>query len=116
MTRTFCCQIQLDRLTFMTEDDVMQICAKIADAWDEDVEIQTGNDNGKYVNLLVESNDSQSTWERIKWPFIESKIPGGEFANAIILTATGDHGWDDYLLLHHYDSNEKPRTLPEIAG
>jgi len=100
----------------MTEDDVMTICGKIVDEWDEHVEIQTGNENGKYVNLLVSSNDPHPTWERMQWHFVESKMPGSEFSNAIILTVTGDQGWGDYLLLHHYDSYQNLETLPETAG
>ncbi|MBX3416229.1 MAG: hypothetical protein KF851_01395 [Pirellulaceae bacterium] len=116
MTRTFCCQIQIDRLSFMTKTDVLDIFGKIAGSWDERVEIQTGNDNGEYVNVLIESNDPCTTWERMKWPLVESKLPGSEFSPAMIVTVTGDNGWDDYLLLHHYDRDQDLDELPKTTG
>jgi len=44
------------------------------------------------------------------------KLPGAEFRRAMIVTATGTSGWDDYLLLHHYDGDEQIDILPESAG
>ncbi|MEQ1905741.1 MAG: hypothetical protein ABL888_16250 [Pirellulaceae bacterium] len=113
MTRTFCCRIHIDRLSFMTKKDVLETFGKMADSWDEPVEIQTGQENGEYVNVLIESKDPFTTWERMKWPLVESKLPGGEFSRAMIVTLTGDNGWDDYLLLHHYDREQDLDALPK---
>ena len=113
--RTFCFQIQLDRLDVMTRDDVAMILDRLGSQWPEKMS-SNWDDVEQYVNLMVESKDPSGTWQRAKWPMVDSKIPGGEIRNALIVTATGENGWDDYLLLHHYDNSEQIDALPEAAG
>ena len=109
--RTFCFQIQLDKLTFMTRDDIADILMRFQSEWPEQCVVKWADDD--HVNLIVDSNEPNATWTRVKWLMLESKLPGGEFRNAMIITATGENGWDDFLLLHHYDENEPVDTLPE---
>ena len=47
---------------------------------------------------------------------IESKLPGGELRDAMIITMTGEEGWDDYLLLHHFDRAEPLDLLEQESG
>lgn len=109
--RTFCFQIQFDRLNFLTRDDVFEFLTRFESEWPEHVAAES-TDDSSYVNLIVESNQPNTTWDRARRQMIQSRIPGGEFRNAMIVTATGEYGWDDYLLLHHYDNDEEIDTLP----
>ena len=100
----------------MSSDDVSKILAQFDSRWPEEISIEWGDDNGRYVNLLVDSVEPQATWDRAKGPMLGPKLPGAEFRRAMIVTATGTSGWDDYLLLHHYDGDEQIDILPESAG
>ncbi|QDV87342.1 hypothetical protein [Planctomycetes bacterium TBK1r] len=111
-----CCQIQIDRLSFMTEKDITDICGKIEGSWPETISYESGNDDGRYVNLFATTSDRVMTWDRIRAQMIESKLPGGELRDAMIVTMTGDEGWDDYLLLHHFDRAEHLDTLEQRLG
>ncbi len=66
-------------------------------------EVQEGNDNGHYINFFIFSEDMASSWLTIKSVLFNS--PG--FIESSIITCEGNKGWDDYLLLHHYDEVEK---------
>lgn len=66
-------------------------------------EVQEGDDNGRYVNFNVTSNNVKETWNNIKNSLLELSY----FVNAAIVVCEGSEGWDDYLLLYHYDRSEK---------
>ena len=114
-TRTFCCQIHIQRLSFTTLPDIRELLERIRDRWPEHIEIETGNDNGEYVNAMIESDDPHATYGRIRRTFVDSKLPGSELAPASIITVTGDHGWKDYLLLHHFDTGQQLDSIEPIG-
>ncbi len=100
----------------MTEKDITDICAKLNDGWPESISFETGDDDGRYVNLFLTTSDRAETWNRIRSQMIETELSGGELRNAMIVTMTGEEGWDDYLLLHHFDSAEPLDTLEQETG
>ncbi len=67
------------------------------------VEVEEGEDNGKYINLNIKTGTLKNTWDNIK--DIIFKNPS--IKNSSIVVCEGNQGWDDYLLLHHFDKNEK---------
>jgi len=111
-----CCQIQIDRLSSMTEKDITDICAKLKDGWPESISYEAGDDGGRYVNLILTTSDGAKTWNRIHSQMIESELPGGELRDAMIVTMTEQEGWDDYLLLHHFDRSEPLDVLEQDTG
>ena len=66
-------------------------------------EIVEGNDSGKFINLNIETNNIKGLWVKIEKYLHEHN----EFSNSTIITCEGSQGWDNYLLLHHFDSNQK---------
>lgn len=99
----------------MATRDVVEIFSNLSADLDGQCRIDVGNDDGEYINWIIDSDDPLLLWKRLRTPLFDSKLPGQEFAPAMIVTATGDNGWDDYLLLYHYDSSEEIDPLPEIA-
>ena len=61
------------------------------------------NDSGKFINLNIKTNNIKELWVKIKKYLQEHN----ELANSTIVTCEGSQGWDNYLLLHHFDSKEK---------
>ena len=66
-------------------------------------EISEGNDSGKYINLNIKTNNIKELWVKVEKYLKEHN----ELANSTIVTCEGSQGWDNYLLLHHFDSKEK---------
>ena len=62
-----------------------------------------GNDSGKHINLNIETNNIKNLWVKIEKYLQEHN----ELSNSSIIICKGHQGWDNYLLLHHFDSNEK---------
>jgi hypothetical protein len=47
------------------------------------------------------------------WPSVRQELQSmAGLAAAAIVVCEGEHGWDDYLLLHHFDASE---PLDELA-
>ena len=66
-------------------------------------EINEGEDNGRYINLNIETDNLKEAWSKIKNSLI--KLP--RYAKTSIVVCEGSEGWDNYLLLHHFDQSEK---------
>ncbi|XZE36713.1 hypothetical protein SH501x_002297 [Pirellulaceae bacterium SH501] len=107
---TLCCQIQIDRLATITEERVNDICRALA-ARNPNINFESGEDDGRYVNLFVESYDAVAAWDLIETTILSDGVIGPEMRTAAIVTITGRNGWDDYLLLHHFDPSETLDTI-----
>lgn len=64
--------------------------------------VTEGEDNGHYINFGYETVDLLRLWEVVHEVIL--LVPG--LSQAVICCCEGQHGWDDYLLLHHYDLME----------
>lgn len=61
--------------------------------------VSEGEDSGRYVNIGFEAADPAGLWAVIR-----SQLQADpELAGAAIVVCQGDHGWDDYLVLHHFN-------------
>ena len=60
-----------------------------------------------FINFNAECADIEATWMLIKETL--GAVP--DLATATIVVCEGDNGWDDYLLLHHFDPREDVDTL-----
>jgi hypothetical protein len=65
-------------------------------------EVSEGNDNGEYVNFDIVTDNLEQAWLNIKSSFIS--VP--HFSKSTIVVCEGSEGWDNYLLLHHFDESE----------
>jgi hypothetical protein len=64
--------------------------------------IDDGEDNGPYINIAFEATDPAGLWAAIRGQLLADP----ELAGATIVVCEGEHGWHDYLLLHHFDPTE----------
>ncbi|MCE9560744.1 MAG: hypothetical protein K8U57_01690 [Planctomycetes bacterium] len=64
--------------------------------------VTEGEDDVRYVNVDFWTGDPSGLWESLQ-KLVQS-VPG--LARAAIVVCEGEHGWDDYLLLHHFDPHE----------
>jgi hypothetical protein len=60
------------------------------------------------INVNFRTLDLPRLWQAIqeRLGFVEDAKP--PIARALIVVCEGEYGWDDYLLLHHFDDVEHP--------
>ncbi len=105
-SRTFLIQVHVERLLALDEPDIVNVGNRIKTEWPDDCSVTTGDDDGRYVNLMIQSDNAGRTWARISELLLGSDFLSTEVKISAIITVTGDAGWDDYLLLHHFDPSE----------
>ncbi|WP_457417740.1 hypothetical protein [Roseateles sp. P5_E7] len=80
------------------------------------INISEGEEDGVFVNILFAAVDPLASWPALKEALLES----AEFRDALKLSCmclcTGDDGWDDYLLLYHFDPTVPLDDLAAGAG
>ena len=96
-------QLQPDRSPPM---DIRAIVASFS-ALDGSAQVSDGKDNGRCININFTPADPMLLWRVIR----ERLGADRGLASAAIVVCEGQHGWDDYLLLHHY---ERTLTLDEL--
>lgn len=64
--------------------------------------VTEGEDNGRYVNVDFKVADPSGLWALIRQEL--HSVAG--LAGAAIIVCEGERGWDDYLLLHHFNPAE----------
>lgn len=100
--RSVCVQFQPDRLT-AGEALVRQA---FRDAL-PDAEIEVGEDRGRYENIVFEVVSPREALSKLR-AVLDSPDVGLAARSSCIVTCEGEHGWADYLLLHHDDPTVTP--------
>lgn len=104
-------QIQPERIRHGTADDLIRSLRAAADGVVLEFRGQdTGDDAGPYINLSFVGADHVAAWARLRALYDATAI-GRDLARSTIIVCEGEHGWDDYLLLHHFDPAEKLDSL-----
>jgi hypothetical protein len=88
-------QLQPDRSPALDELAVVAYLSSL----DASARVTSGEDNGRYVNIDFTPADAAALWRDISNRLQQEP----ELARAAIVACEGPCGWDDYLLLHHYD-------------
>ncbi len=69
-------------------------------------EFSEGDDNGRYMNYTFGTNDAQSLWNIIRNQVFGNTVTGINMLDCSIVVCSSEEGWDDYILLHHFDPTE----------
>ncbi|WP_020179290.1 hypothetical protein [Methylopila sp. M107] len=62
-----------------------------------------GEDGHPYVNFMFATETPGALWRALKDRLYGDHDLGPELSGAAMAMCEGDNGWDDYLLLAHYD-------------
>ena len=73
-----------------------------------------GFDKTRYFNFTFGTEDLKGLWAVIQSTTYGNPALAGPLAKSSIVVCTGEHGWDDYLLLFHFDPNEPRADLNAI--
>jgi hypothetical protein len=66
-----------------------------------------GEDTGPYTNLLFETAELQELWSQLQETLYNDEQIGPALAQASMAMCEGNDGWNDYLLLYHFDPTVK---------
>ncbi len=99
----FSLQIHPDRAPGLDLTAVRSICERIA--LDTDIvsrfSFVEGADDAQ-VNVNFATSDRRALWRRLQAELYDG-VNGSALKQSSMVMCEGQHGWDDYLLLHHYD-------------
>lgn len=104
-------QIQPNRSPQLDLAAVLALFTGAAELADAELEIIEGEDDGPYVDFDFRTRDLARLWEVLQGQVFWDHTIGPDLARASIATCEGNKGWDDYLLLHHYDRTLALDTL-----
>jgi len=74
---------------------------------------QEGFEDHAYVSLTFDTDHPKPLWKLLNEQLYQASAFGRFMQVSSIATCEGRHGWDDYLLLHHFDAGQKCDELPE---
>ena len=63
----------------------------------------------KFSTINVQANDGGIFWQAAKSRLRDRRLPN------MIVVCDGHHGWDDYLLLHHFRRDERLDDIRKLA-
>ena len=62
--------------------------------------------DGNYINVNFVTSNVSVLWKAIESTLGLSSSTPPPVSDGIIVVCEGDHGWEDYLLLYHFDKSE----------
>ncbi|WFU56884.1 hypothetical protein QA639_04990 [Bradyrhizobium pachyrhizi] len=111
----FCIQIhprrgpQLDLAKVLSQFEHLSTDA----SWIRRRSTERGRDGHAYVNLTFETDYPKLFWQLLYEQFYQTTALGQFMRAASIVTCEGRRGWDDYLLLDHFDAGVTCDHFPE---
>jgi hypothetical protein len=75
--------------------------------------VEEGEENGPFFNFTFETPDLGELWRLIEDEIFFGPLWGRLARKASIVTCEGKEGWDDYLILHHYDPAVARASSPQ---
>ena len=76
----------------------------------EETEIEVSPNKEEWVNINIKSKDLINDWNNIIRDLLNN-TKYLQLNDISIVVCEGENGWEDYKLLHHFDSSEKLDTL-----
>lgn len=72
-----------------------------------------GEDDGAYANLIFVTQNPADSWPELRVALLDSAEFGTALKQSCMCLCTGSDGWNDCLLLYHFDPKE---ALDELLG
>jgi hypothetical protein len=100
-----CIQVHLGRAPALDVARLAEVCEGVARRTSgiRGINISEGEEDGAFVNILFAAMDPLASWPALKEALLESAEFGEALKVSCMCVCTGDDGWDDYLLLYHFD-------------
>ncbi len=116
--QTLCIQIQPDRVADFDEAIVLATCQglRVFKPLITAFQMEQGEDDGPWVNLSFETEQPARVWPLLQAAFYDAGPLGDVMRASSMAMCSGKNGWDDYLLLYHYDNTLELDSFDETDG
>ena len=113
-----CLQVHPGRAPALDIDRLAKECEVIARRTQgvRGLGVSQGDDDGAYLNLVFATADPATSWPTLREALLASTEFGAALMASSICMCTGESGWDDYLLLYHFDPTVPLDDPPSGAG
>jgi hypothetical protein len=81
--------------------------------WIRKRSVKHGFDKQPYIHLVFETDYPKLFWKMLREAIDQADGYGPSMRAASFVICEGKAGWDDYLMLHHYDPDTSREHLPE---
>jgi hypothetical protein len=100
-----CIQVHLARSPKLNSDRLKNACEVIAKSTPgiRGIGINEGEEDGPYLNIVLAADAPEEVCPGIRLALLESADFGRDLKASCMCVCTGQNGWDDYLLLYHFD-------------
>lgn len=100
-----CIQVHPQRTASLDLHQVKRSCEALAKATPgvRGIGFSEGQDDGDYLNIVMASESPLDSWRLLAPQLFGSLEFGAQLRGACLCMCTGEDGWNDYRLLHHFD-------------
>ncbi|MCK1637946.1 hypothetical protein IVA95_10120 [Bradyrhizobium sp. 157] len=81
--------------------------------WIQKPFVKHGFDEHAFINVMFETDYPKLFWKLLREKLDQADDFGLSMRATSIIICEGKSGWDDYLMLHHYDPGISREHLPE---
>lgn len=101
----FCIQIHPHRATDLDISGLRAACDVLAKdkTLISKFRVVDGTDGHYYLDLMFETDRPKDLWRVLEQELFQSSEFGEGMQKASMVMCEGQDGWNDYLLLHHFD-------------
>jgi hypothetical protein len=104
--KALCIQVQPDRVPELDIEEARKLFEELkGNSLVEKFSFEEGYDKKCYLNFSFGTNNAKSLWGVIKKKLFEHGAIGNQLAKCSIAVCSSEEGWDNYILLYHFDSS-----------
>jgi hypothetical protein len=70
-----------------------------------------GTDRVRWMNFQLKTRNLAALWSAVRKTVLADSEMGEALARSAMVLCQGEHEWDDYLVLHHFNPTEQLDTL-----
>jgi hypothetical protein len=112
--RTICFHVQPKRVSGIDAGSISRLMHRLAlSPQVREFTIQRGPQDS-WVNFLFSSSAAGRAWRMLHLRALRHPRWGARLRRSAIVTCEGSRGWDNYLLLHHFDTQQSLDTLAGV--
>lgn len=114
--RAISIQVQPERSRDLDLDHLIAVCSDVAAMKDlvDHHQFDRGHDKGPYLNFTFGTQRAASLWRLLRTRLYEDEALGPHMHEASMAMCSSTTGWNEYVLLYHFDPAVKQDPDPVL--
>jgi hypothetical protein len=109
--KCLCVNFQPNRVPELDPAQVLFALRALGAGWAEKLHVEQGDEEGPYAQVTYTVRNLAGFWAHLQAEMTRNATISAAITRGSIVVCEGDHGWDDYLLLHHFNPTEPLDTI-----